>query len=271
MGRYDRREIDLTVPNPAATVSGTLDLGVDYAQIIGISALTVGTDAATRVSVTDADSNVVFLDAADRDYDTARVNLLPNVDDTTTGLSFVPRDATGAAIGAGKAGGMPIAIVKNPLTVALINGGTAGDTANIKFYYERLPWSKRTFTITIPNPAATQEETINVPGKYVRVRGFSLKNAGADAATKLRIRDADNLVAYLDAADTDYATATVKTLICPDATTTGLSWVPVDATGAAQSADVSGILPILKAPIKVAVVNGGTAGEVFTCSVWTEQ
>lgn len=270
MARFDRREIDLTVPNPAATVSGVLNLASPYARITGISALAVGTDVLTKIQVVDADSTTVYLDAADRDYKTARVNLLPTVDVTTTGLTFTPVDSTGAAITAAKGGGEGLMVVKSPLTISYINGGTAADTVNIRVYYERLNWSKSTTTITIPNPAATTEVTVNVPGKYVRLVGLQALLTGADATTKLRVRDADNLVAFLDAAAVDYTSAK-KYQIINDDTATGLSWTPVDATGAAHVADIPAVRPILRAPLKVAAIDNGTAAESYAVTLYTEQ
>ncbi len=83
-----------------------------------------GTDVAQRIKITDGNSNVVYLDASDRDYATAQVILAPSIDDTATGLGVTAVDATGAAATAGA--GSPI-IMRDPVTVTVVNAGTATD------------------------------------------------------------------------------------------------------------------------------------------------
>jgi len=120
------------VTSASTTVLGTITLGASYAKILGIVARNwassakagAGTDALEKIKLTDAASKVVFLDAADRDYKTAEVTLLIAADDTATGLTPIPVDATGAAASAGA--GISL-IAKSPVTVEIQNAGTATD------------------------------------------------------------------------------------------------------------------------------------------------
>jgi hypothetical protein len=122
---------------------GTIALGATYARVHGFIArnyadatmAAAGTDAAIKVKLTDANSDVFFLDAADRDYKTAEVTLaLAGADDTTTGLGVTTVDATGAAAAAGEGVGAPI--VQSPVTVVLSNGVTATDYFKIALLVE---------------------------------------------------------------------------------------------------------------------------------------
>lgn len=126
----------------ATTTLGTVSLGAPYGRVYGFTAriyassakAAAGTDTASKFKLTDADGRVVFLDAADRDYATAAVNLFFGQDETATGLSDLHVDATGAALSsqAGQKG----AIMKSPVTVATANTGTATDYASISLYVE---------------------------------------------------------------------------------------------------------------------------------------
>ena len=115
--------------------------GAKYGKLVGIIARNyassaksgAGTDTAGRIKITDAASKVVYLDAADRDYATAEVFLLPSQDDTATGLDVTPVDATGAAATAGA--GAPI-IMKSPVTVTAVNFGTATDYLSVDLLVE---------------------------------------------------------------------------------------------------------------------------------------
>ncbi len=129
-GPYDKTTIALTVPNPAGTVSGTLNTRAKFVQLVALSA-TASADTTTKLSVTDADSRVVFLDANDADYTTRR-NLVIGLDDTLTGLTPQHVDGTGAA--ATSTSAAPRAIARGPLTIAAINNGTAGATYSIDVY-----------------------------------------------------------------------------------------------------------------------------------------
>jgi len=271
--KYDRRSISLTVPNPAATVTGTLNLAADFVRVHGFSALTTGTDAATRVRLTDGLSRIFYLDAADRDYDTAQVNILIGPDVTDTGLFYAQTaasfaDATGAA---GTIAGGKAMWAKNPIEVALINGGTAGDVLDLSLDYSYGDTKYITVpTITVPDPAATVEQTVIMPNKYGTLLGFSALSTGTDVAIRIRIRDADDRVIFLDAADKDYDTEEVHVPVLVDDTLTGLSWTHVDATGTAATATSVAPDPIYRSPLRVAVVNGGTAGDTVAVKLWVD-
>jgi hypothetical protein len=92
-----------------------------------------GTDTAIKIKITDNNSDIVYLDAADRDYATAEVTINPTLDDTATGLNVVPTDATGAAATAGA--GAPI-IMESPVTVTILNGGTTTDYVQVDLLVE---------------------------------------------------------------------------------------------------------------------------------------
>ena len=129
------------VTTASTTVLGTVSLGASYGVIKGFSArnwasdamAAAGTDAAEKVKLTDAAGLVVYLDAADRDYKTAQVNVAFTTDDTATGLSVTPTDATGAAATAGSGAEQ---VVKSPITVEVQNAGTATDYFRIWLYAE---------------------------------------------------------------------------------------------------------------------------------------
>lgn len=120
---------------------GTVGLGAKYAKLLAIRARNfadstmagAGTDTAVRIKITDNNGDVVYLDAADRDYATAEVTLWPSADDTTTGLGVAPVDATGAAATAGA--GAPI-IMESPVVVAIVNGATATDYMEVNLLVE---------------------------------------------------------------------------------------------------------------------------------------
>jgi len=121
-------------PNP-------LNLGAKFATLKQIRARNwasaakagAGTDTAVKIKVTDNNSDVVYLDASDRDYATAEVTLLPSQDDTATGLGVIPVDATGAAATAGA--GAPI-VLESPVVVSILNGGTATDFMTVDLIVE---------------------------------------------------------------------------------------------------------------------------------------
>lgn len=262
---FDRRNASLTVPNPAATVTTTLSLKWDVAELIGFRALLTGTDTAVRIRITDADSRIVYLDAADADYKTAAKNIVIAPDATLTGLSTTHTDATGAALTVGLGGAGPV--VRSPLEVAVVNGGTAGDVISIDLDY-RGPIVKQSTSLTVPNPAATVTGTMSLGAKYAQILGISALLTGTDVTTRLRIVDADSKVIFLDAADRDYKTAKVHLQYQHDDTTTGLSWIPLDATGAAVTAASGAATPLAKSPLTLAVINGGTAGDVVAIDVY---
>jgi len=106
---------------------------VDDLNWASIAKAGAGTDTAVKIKLTDGNSDVVYLDAADRDYATAEVTLNPTQDDTATGLGVTPVDATGAAATAGA--GAPI-VLQSPVLVQVLNGGTATDFMTVDLIVE---------------------------------------------------------------------------------------------------------------------------------------
>jgi hypothetical protein len=120
------------VTSAATTVLGTISLGAAYGVVKGVIArnwassakAAAGTDALEKIKLTDARGIVFYLDAADRDYKTAEVNLVITPDDTATGLGVTPVDATGAAASAGSKADF---VAKSPVTVEVQDAGTTTD------------------------------------------------------------------------------------------------------------------------------------------------
>lgn len=134
--KYRKRtgRVTITAGGSAATTVISFG-GVKYGKILGFRALLTGTDTAVKIKLTDSKSKVAYLDAADVDYKTAAVNRVIFTDDTTTGLSFTPTDATGAAVTAGNAiEGTPV--LQGPISVTVSNGGTTGDYVDIELFCE---------------------------------------------------------------------------------------------------------------------------------------
>lgn len=129
------------VTSAATTVLGTISLGAPYGIVKGFVArnwassakAAAGTDALEKVKLTDANGVVLYLDAADRDYKTAAVNIAFAQDDTSTGLSVTSVDATGAAASAG-AGNEWVAA--SPITVEVQDAGTATDYFELSLLVE---------------------------------------------------------------------------------------------------------------------------------------
>lgn len=130
----ERHVYGLTSATPVAI--GTIGLGASFGKLLGIRARNyassakagAGTDTALRLKIVDNNSNVVYLDAADRDYATAEVILAIGQDDTATGLGTTAVDGTGAAATAGAS--VPI-VMKSPIVVSAVNGGTVTDYLDI--------------------------------------------------------------------------------------------------------------------------------------------
>jgi hypothetical protein len=139
MAILKRTAAGLTTATPVTI--GTVGLGAKYGILREIRCRNwassakagAGTDTAIKVKLTDNNSNVVYLDATDRDYATAAVVLVPSLDDTATGLGVTPVDATGAAATAGA--GAPI-IMESPVSVIIVNGGTATDYVQVDLLVE---------------------------------------------------------------------------------------------------------------------------------------
>lgn len=145
-------------PATGLTTGGTADalttvsLGAAYGRVFGFQAANwassakaaEGTDAAQRVKLADATGRIVYLDAADRDYgatsgptgsaSSSGTTIFFGQDETVTGIGDIHVDATGAALSsqAGQKG----AICKSPVTVTILNGGTATDYVEVYLYVE---------------------------------------------------------------------------------------------------------------------------------------
>lgn len=131
----------LTAASPQALPS--LSLGVGLARILGFQArnwassakAAGGADAAQTVKIVDGYGQIVFQDAADRDYKSQNTFVWFAPDDTVTNLTgTVFADATGAATGA--TSGNVTQLVGNPLTISVLNGGTATDYFEIYVFIE---------------------------------------------------------------------------------------------------------------------------------------
>jgi hypothetical protein len=122
--------------SPVTTVGAGADfnisLGASFGRVWGFTAKATG-DVLARIRLKDADNRIIFLDAADRDYVTAKLDFSILNDDTATGLTSLVKDGTGAAAAAGEAAPPPI--VRSPITVTWSNG-TAGDTLVVELYVE---------------------------------------------------------------------------------------------------------------------------------------
>jgi hypothetical protein len=134
-----RRSEGLVSANPVSFTA--VGLGSKYARLLEIRARNwassakggAGTDAAIRIKITDNNGDIVYLDAADRDYKTAEVTLFPSADDTATGIDTLAVDQTGATATAGA--GSPI-VMEGPVTVTIVNGATATDFMTVDLIVE---------------------------------------------------------------------------------------------------------------------------------------
>jgi len=264
---FDRRSATLVVPNPAATVTQTMNLRSNYCRLLGFNILSTGTDTAMKLRMTDADSRIFYLDAADKDYDTARVYTPTFMDDVTTGQTPKLYDSTGAVVAAAQDGPMPV--IRNPIELAIVNGGTAGDSINVVLEYEYGCFNAVTFSL--PTAAATTStKTVSLGCKYAQILGFRALSVGTSTTTRLSIKDTDGRIVFLDAADVNYAAAEVDKTLILDATVTGLTQVlPRDHTGAAGQAGVGIMqLPLVRSPITMVATSQDGNDEVVTATVY---
>jgi hypothetical protein len=119
--------------------------GAKFGRLVGIRARNfsssaksgAGADVLTSLRITDGNGDIVYLDAADRDYATAEVTLWPSADDTVTGITSttggIAVDQTGAAASAGAGGGI---VMQSPVTVRVLNGTTATDYFSVDLLVE---------------------------------------------------------------------------------------------------------------------------------------
>jgi hypothetical protein len=239
-------------------------------RVLGFKVLLTGTDTAVRLRLTDGDSRVFYLDAADKDYKTAAVITPVHSNDLTTGLSVIPYDSVGVAAAAAQHSPMPV--VKNPIEVAIINGGTAGDIIDFTLDYECDVFGAETFTMpTAASSASTK--VVSLRSKYAQVLGFKALSVGTSTTQALQIKDADNKIVYLDAAAKDYDTAALDKILIIDATVTNLTGVvPRDSTGAAIQAGVGRIEPpLVRSPLTVDLTLSEGNDEVVTMTIYYKR
>lgn len=137
---FKKRHCEKLVSASPVTL-GTVGLGASYGVVKGIVArnfassakAAAGTDTAIKLKLVDANSDIFYLDASDRDYATAEVTLVISGDDTATGLDITPVDNTGAAA---TAGGATQFVAKSPITVIALNGATATDYMSVDLLVE---------------------------------------------------------------------------------------------------------------------------------------
>ena len=258
----DRRRVQFTTTG--ATGSGTLNCASDFIEVIGFRCISTG-DATTRVGLVDADGRSLFLDAGDINY-TVQKDTVISYDNTApgaqTGIAIGPTDATGAALTLGVAAALP---ARNPITVNWSNG-TSGDVVTFDLYY-RYPLWKNSITLVVPGTPATVSGTLNLRSKFAQVVGFTALLTGTDTATRVQIADADSRTVYLDAADVDYKTAKIHRVFGQDDTLTGLTPQHLDATGVAATATAAAPYPVVRGPLTVSLVNGGTAADSIAIDV----
>jgi hypothetical protein len=112
------------VTSAATTVIGTIALGAGYGVVLGVFArnwassakAANGTSSTQRLKLTDAALRVFYFDAVARDYRAGVYLMLAGQDDTTTGLTPVVVDATGAAIAASE-GASGLFVAQSPISV----------------------------------------------------------------------------------------------------------------------------------------------------------
>lgn len=130
--------------------------------------------------------------------------------------------------------------------------------------------------LTAATPQALGSVALGAP--YARVLGFQIRNwassakaaAGADVLQRVKLVDADSRTFYLDAADADYATAAKFVFFQQDETATGLSDLKLDATGAALSSQGTDAGAVVKSPVAVSIINGGTVTDYAEVYLFVE-
>ncbi len=177
---FDRRTTRVTVPNPAATATTTFNARSEWIRPITIKTLLTGTDTAVKLRLTDADSRIFYLDAADADYKTAAITNTLHMSDVETGLSITAFDAVGVAIPATQTA--PTPVVRSPIEVAVVNGGTAGDVIDVTLDYEYGCFGAASFTL--PTAASTTStKTVALGAKFAQILGFKALSVGTSTTT----------------------------------------------------------------------------------------
>lgn len=265
---FDRRTARLVVPSTPATVSQTFNLRSDYIRPLSFKILLTGTDTAVKLKLTDKDSRVFYLDAADKDYKTAATYTPLLTTDVTTGTGPKGADSVGALSAVAQSG--PLPVVRNPIEVEISNGGTGGDIIDFTLDYEYGVFGAATFTL--PTAAgSTAAKTVSLRSRFAQILGFKAASVGTSVTQKMKIEDADGKIVFLDATAQTYEDAvnTDKVLLL-DATVTGLTQVvPRDTTGAAVQAGIGRVdLPLVRSPITFTVLESEGNDEVVTATVY---
>jgi hypothetical protein len=256
-----------------ATNAGTTSYAVsfplksDCGLFQGFRLVTTG-DTGVTAALSDKTGSIFFKDVADRDYTTAKDQgiVLNDVRTNLTGYTAAA-DATGAVIT--NIVGSTQAVVQSPITLTLTNT-TAADTATLWFFYKS-GVEKTRITLTSDGTSAAGIATLRT--KFARLLGMKAQNV-TDVASKLQIADKDGRILFLDAADRDYRTATnINQLsFLRDGTSTGLTTVELDSTGAAMGAAASGStgLDVGRSPFTVTWTNAATLGDIMTIDLFYE-
>ena len=262
---FDRRSFTVKIPSPAATGVLTANLRSRYIRPLGFSI--DGTETTTKLRLTDADSRVFYLDAADKDYSTAVYTTPLGLDDVATGLGPVAVDSTGVAVAVAQIAAMPV--VKGPIEIAVVNDSTANEEVEVTLDYEYGVFGATTFVL--PTAASsTATKTMSLGSKFAQICGFKALSVGTSTTQILEIKDADGRIVFLDAAARDYDTAAKDNVLFVDPTVTGLTRVvPRQATGASFQAGIGRAeLPIVRSPLTVTITASEGNDEVMTCTVY---
>lgn len=122
----------VTIPAAATTGVGSVSLGAKYAQIVGLTTRSSGSDGTAILEIKDADGRTVFLDIAARDYKTADVHNFLTFDSVLTGITPQALDATGVAATAATV--YPSPVIKSPITLNW-SAATAADVYTTTVVY----------------------------------------------------------------------------------------------------------------------------------------
>lgn len=139
---FKKRHAEKLVAADPTTV-GTVGLGASYGRVFGIVARNFsssaksagGTSTTQKLKLTDANSDVFYLDATARDM-TTEVTLMLGYDDVNTGGGILPVTGTGAAYVAGEGQALGPPVVKSPVTITVLEGEVATDYISVDLLVE---------------------------------------------------------------------------------------------------------------------------------------
>jgi hypothetical protein len=135
-GKFKKRVITLTRTGTGSVV-GTVGIGGQrYGKLNSFRARVTSSGATSQIELKDSLARVFYKDAADKDYQTAAVNRIVVADDTLTGISFTPTDATGAALTAADAVWPVQPVLEGPITVTWADADGAAGTLRLELYLE---------------------------------------------------------------------------------------------------------------------------------------